>query len=148
MFFSSKKYIFVKILVMNFYQEKISLLTEMIDFAVIDLELHDKEYDFLFLISKELNIEKEVFLKLFERKNKPLVIKNEFDRILHFYKLALLMHCDGVLHHNETISIHEIGIKMGLNPTGIKRILHLMENNTNKQITPEIVICAFQEQHN
>ena len=133
---------------MDFYQEKISLLTEMIDFAVIDLELHDKEYDFLFLISKELNIEKEVFLKLFERKNKPLVIKNEFDRILHFYKLALLMHCDGVLHHNETISIHEIGIKMGLNPTGIKRILHLMENNTNKQIAPEIVICAFQEQHN
>lgn len=133
---------------MDSYQEKISLLSEMIDFAVIDLELHDKEYDFLLLIATEFKIEKEVFLKLFERKNKPLVIKDEFERILQFYRLALLMHSDGILHKNEIISINEIGIRMGLNPVGIRRVLHLMENNSYQRLAPEIVICAFEEQLN
>lgn len=133
---------------MNSYLEKISLLSEMIDFAVIDLELHDKEYDFLHLIALEFNIEKEAFHNLFKRKNKLIVIKDEFQRVLHFYRLALLMHSDGILHGNERISIHEIGLKMGLNPTGIKRVLHLMENNDYKTIAPETIICAFQEQHN
>ena len=31
-------------------QEKISLLQEMISFALIDGELHDKEYDFIEII--------------------------------------------------------------------------------------------------
>ena len=47
--------------------EKISLLSEMIAFAVVDGELHDKEYDFLFLLSKELEIEKVAFLDLFRK---------------------------------------------------------------------------------
>uniref|UniRef100_UPI004047D5D7 TerB family tellurite resistance protein n=2 Tax=Flavobacterium TaxID=237 RepID=UPI004047D5D7 len=83
---------------MDSYQEKISLLQEMIAFALIDGELHDREYDFLEIVSQELEIEKETFLKLFQTSNKTVVIKDEFNRICQFYRLALLMHCDGVLH--------------------------------------------------
>ena len=32
-------------------QEKISLLQEMISFALIDGELHDREYDFIEIVS-------------------------------------------------------------------------------------------------
>ncbi|GAQ48788.1 hypothetical protein FPK15_contig00017-0042 [Flavobacterium psychrophilum] len=46
---------------MNSHQEKISLLSEMIAFAIIDCELHDREYDFLLSISEELEIEKKYF---------------------------------------------------------------------------------------
>lgn len=133
---------------MNSHQEKISLLSEMIAFAVIDCELHDREYDFLLLISEELGINKETFLDLFNRRNEYSVIKDEFHRILHFYRLALLMHCDGILHKSEKTAIHEIGINMGLNPFAMKRILELMESSPNQMIAPEKVICAFQEQHN
>lgn len=133
---------------MDSYQEKISLLSDMIAFAVVDGELHDKEFDFLSLISEELNIEKEIFLSLFKQNIEIKVVKDEFQRILHFYRLALLMHCDGVLHKKENNTIHEMGIKMGLNPQGIKRVLHVMENSESKIINPEILICAFQEQYN
>ena len=91
---------------MDSYQEKISLLQEMIAFALVDGELHDREYDFLEIVSKELEIEKETFLKLFDKIGKTEVIKDEFNRICQFYRLALLMHCDGMLHEREQIKIN------------------------------------------
>ena len=133
---------------MDSYEEKISLLSEMIAFAVIDGELHDREYDFLLLVSHELNIDKETFLDLFSKRNEFKVVKDEFHRILHFYRLALLMHCDGILHEREKIAINEIGINMGLNPSAMKRILKLMEESPDQMIDAEIVVGAFQEQHN
>ena len=39
---------------------RISLLSEMIEFAIVDGQLHDKEYDFLYLLSKELEIENQL----------------------------------------------------------------------------------------
>jgi hypothetical protein len=46
---------------METYQEKISLLQEMIDFALVDDILHDREYDFLEIVSQELEIDKPTF---------------------------------------------------------------------------------------
>lgn len=133
---------------MNTQEEKISLLSEMISFAIVDGVLHDREFDFLQLVSEELGIDKATFMALFEKQKEHKVIKDEFHRILHFYRLALLMHCDGVLHERERISINEIGINMGLNPGAMKRILHMMEKSPNQMLEAEVVIGAFQEQYN
>ena len=128
--------------------EKISLLSEMIAFALVDGELHDKEYDFLKLLSQELNIEKPAFLDLFRKRDKILPIKNEFDRISHFYKLALLMYCDNLVHKSEDVTIHKIGLTLGLNPTAMNRILNMMKMAPNHIVAPEQVICIFEEQLN
>ncbi len=133
---------------MDSYEEKISLLSEMIAFAIIDGQLHDREYDFLKMVSEELQIDKETFLGLFDKRNDFQVIKDEFHRILHFYRLALLMHCDGILHDREKVAIHEIGINMGLNPNAMKRVLHLMEKSPNQMVDAEILLGAFHEQLN
>lgn len=133
---------------MDSYEERIRLLSEMIAFAVIDGELHDREYDFLKMVSEELQIDKETFLSLFDKRKEFEVIKDEFHRILHFYRLALLMYCDGVLHNREKVAIHEIGINMGLNPNAMKRVLHLMQQSPNQMVDAEILLGAFQEQLN
>ena len=133
---------------MDSYQEKIGLLQEMIAFALVDGELHDREYDFLEIVSKELEIEKETFLKLFENRGETTVIKDEFNRICQFYRLALLMHCDGILHEREQIKINEIGINMGLNPYAMKRVLHLMKTSPNRMVPSEVLLSVFSEQHN
>jgi hypothetical protein len=133
---------------MNTRAERISLLSEMIEFAIVDNELHDKEYDFLCLLSHELQIEKPAFVDLFRKRDGFLPVKDEFQRILHFYKMALLMYCDNVLHTKENLFIHEIGIKMGLNPKAMDRILDMMHCAPNHIVAPEVVICAFQEQLN
>ena len=128
--------------------EKISLLSEMIAFAIVDGELHDKEYDFLKLLSCELGIENAAFIDLFRKRDKIIPIKNGFDRIVHFYQLSLLMYCDEIIHKYEDVSIHKIGLKLGLNPTAMNRVLNLMKNAPNHIVAPEKVICIFEEQLN
>jgi uncharacterized tellurite resistance protein B-like protein len=133
---------------MNTRLQKISLLSEMIAFALVDGDLHDKEYDFLKLLAIELDIEKPAFLDLFRKRDKIVPIKNEFERISHFYKLALLMYCDNLIHKSEDVTIHKIGIKMGLNPVAMNRILDIMKCAPNHIVAPEIIVGAFQEQLN
>ena len=133
---------------MDSYQEKINLLQEMIAFALIDGELHDREYDFLEMVAMELEIEKPVFHQLFKNRGEVTVIKDEFHRICQFYRLALLMHCDSVLHDAEQIKINEIGINMGLNPYAMKRVLNLMKNSPNRMVEGDVLLSVFTEQHN
>jgi uncharacterized tellurite resistance protein B-like protein len=133
---------------MNKYEEKLALLTEMIAFSVVDGRLHEREYLFLTMIADELQVAQDDFKALFHQENYTSVIKTEFERIQQFYRLALLMHCDGVLHEREQIKIHEIGINMGLNPHAIKRVLKAMEISPTKMISPEFLLEVFQEQLN
>jgi uncharacterized tellurite resistance protein B-like protein len=133
---------------MNNYEERVALLSEMIAFSVIDGILHEREYLFLTMIAEELQVGNKDFKNLFHQEEYPIVIKSEFERIQQFYRLALLMHCDGVLHEREENKIHEIGINMGLNPHAIKRVLKAMEVSPTKIISPEFLIKVFQEQLN
>ena len=133
---------------MNSFEEKRSLLLEMISFSTVDGELHKREFDFLSLVAQELNIDEVTFKDLFHQEVPPVVIKSEFQRIQQFYRLALIMHCDGILHSKEAAAIQQISIDMGLNPIATKRILNLMKNAPNAMIDPEILLKIFQEQHN
>nr|WP_315166765.1 excinuclease ABC subunit B [uncultured Flavobacterium sp.] len=133
---------------MNTFEEKRSLLLEMIAFSTVDGHLHKREYDFLAIIAKELSFETAVFKDLFHQELPQLPIKTEFLRIQQFYRLALLMYCDGILHEKEMITIQQIAIDMGLNPTATKRILKLMNEAPNAIIDGEILLNVFQEQHN
>jgi len=133
---------------MNTYEEKLSLLAEMIAFAVIDGKLHDREYQFLGIVANELQIKKEDFKNLFHEELKPIPMKSETQRIHQFYRLALLMHCDGILHEKEEIAIKQMGVNMGLNPFAIKRILKAMEESPTRMIDGEMLISIFKEQLN
>lgn len=133
---------------MNTYEEKISLILEMIAFSTVDGKLHKREYDFLGIVANELNIEKSVFNDLFHQERPQKIIKSEFERIQQFYRLALLMHVDGVLHRKEENAIQQISLNMGLNPIAIKRILTMMKTNQNPVIDPKALLKIFQEQHN
>lgn len=133
---------------MNDYKERLALLNEMIAFSVVDGRLHEREYLFLTMIAEELKVSKADFKSLFHQEEYPIVIKSEFERIQQFYRLALLMHCDGILHEREQIKIHEIGINMGLNPHAIKRVLKAMLDSPNRMIPAEFLLEVFHEQLN
>jgi uncharacterized tellurite resistance protein B-like protein len=130
------------------YEEKKSLLLEMIAFSTVDGHLHKKEYEFLFLIANQLNIEKGGFNDLFHQELPKLPIKNEFQRIQQFYRLALLMHRDGILHIKEAEAIKQTAIRMGLNPEATKRVLKKMENAPNVIIPADLLLKIFREERN
>ncbi|TDE49006.1 excinuclease ABC subunit B [Flavobacterium sp. GT3P67] len=133
---------------MNTFEEKRSLLLEMIAFSTVDGHLHKREYDFLAIIANELSFEIDIFKDLFHQELPQLPIKSEFLRIQQFYRLALLMYSDGILHEKEMTTIQQIAIDMGLNPIATKRILKLMNEAPNAIINGEILLNVFQEQHN
>lgn len=133
---------------MNTYDQKISLLSEMIEFVKVDGELHEREMEFLSLVAQELSIDKPVFIDLFRQQSDIRVIKSEAQRIHQFYRLALLMHVDGKLHQNEHIAIRQLGINMGLSPAAMNRVLDLMKASPTGMVEPELVVGAFKEQQN
>jgi uncharacterized tellurite resistance protein B-like protein len=133
---------------MNSEEEKRSLLLEMIAFSTVDGELHKRELEFLWLVAQELNIDKILFQDLFHQEHITKVVKSEFQRIQQFYRLALIMHCDGILHEKEAKAIQQIAIEMGLNPSAVKRVLDLMKKSSNAMIDPKVLLKVFQEQHN
>ena len=133
---------------MNSFEEKRSLLLEMISFSVIDGKLHQRELDFIRIVAKELGFSKTESLSLFHQELPHLPIKSEFQRIQQFYRLALIMHCDGILHGKESSAIPQIAIDMGLNPSATKRVLQIMQESPNAMIDPKVLLEIFQEQHN
>jgi tellurite resistance protein len=132
----------------NTQAQKLSLLSDMIAFAVVDGKLHDNEYLFLSLIAEDLGIDSAEFQQLFHSENKSEVIKDDFERIQQFYRLALLMHSDGILHEREEKRIHEIGIGMGLDPFAMKRVLKSMTKSPTRMLSPDYLLEVFQEQNN
>lgn len=133
---------------MSTYQEKLSLLSEMIAFAQIDGQIHERELQFLAIVASQLQVDTNDFESLFEHKAEKVVIKSEHQRILQFYRLALLMHADGVLHENEQVAIREMGVNMGLSPFAMKSVLAEMRKSPTGLIDPDILLALFRAQHN
>jgi uncharacterized tellurite resistance protein B-like protein len=133
---------------MNSYEDKLSLLSEMIAFAKIDGQVHEREYRFLSIVASQLRVENDAFKTLFKEPVPKVVIKTEHQRILQFYRLALLMQADGVLHDNEQVAIREMGINMGLSPYAMKSVLVEMQQSPTGLIDPEVLLALFRAQQN
>ena len=133
---------------MNSFEEKRSLLLEMISFSIVDGKLHQRELDFIWIVAKELGFTRAEYSDLFHQELPHLPIKSEFQRIQQFYRLALIMYCDGVLHEKESVAIRQIAIDMGLNPGATKRVLQMMQESPNAMIDAKALLGMFQEQHN
>ena len=130
------------------YKEKLSLIGDMIELSKVDGQLHHREYEFIKMVADELKVRDEDFDELFKIPNELLVFKSEFKRIEHFYRLALLSHCDHLHHEREQEFMYQLGLKLGLNPFAIKRVLGAMDQSPNRMLEADFLLGIFKEQHN
>lgn len=130
------------------YKEKLSLLGDLIQLSRVDGELHDRELHFIRLVAEELKVREDDFLELFNLPNQIVVFRSEFQRIEHFYRMALLMHCDEVNHEKEEEFLMQVGVKMGLSPFAMKRVFKMMQASTSKTLDAHVLLDVFREQHN
>lgn len=129
-------------------KEKLSLLTELIKLSLCDKSCREEEYNFLWAIAQQLEVEKKDFDYLFDKYIEFTPPKMEFERILQFHRLILLMNVDKKTIEEEIVFIKSLGIRMGLNPLAIETVLEIMENYPNKVLPPEILMEIFTAQHN
>ena len=129
-------------------KEKLSLLTELIKLARCDNEVREQEYAFLLSVAQSLKVSKEDFDSLFETYIEFTPPESEFERILQFHRLVLLMNVDLETSDPELAFLKDIGIRIGLNPNATNRVLTEMHNYPNKVIPPNRLIEIFKENYN
>ncbi len=132
---------------MSTFEEKLSILAEMISFARADNVISDSEYYFLLSVSEQLGIDKETFESLFETPVKKIMPKTQAERILQFHRLVLLMNVDEQ-HKSEVTNLHNIGLGMGLPPAAIDQVLSIMHQYPNKIVPPDVLINIFKAHYN
>ena len=129
-------------------KENLSLISELIKLAKVDNDVRAMEFQFLLSIASQIGVTKEEFKKLFEQYIEFLPPKLEGDRIVQFHRLVLLMNVDSETNPSEIQYIKEAGMRMGLNPLAIKKVLAEMNNYPNKVIPTERLIEIFKLYHN
>lgn len=128
--------------------EKLSLLTELIKLARCDRQVREQEYRFLMTIARSLDVGKEDFDSLFEQYIDFSPPESEFDRILQFHRLVLLMNVDEECDDSEIDHLRDIGIRMGLNSLATEKVLLTMDEYPDKVIPPDRLIGIFKEHYN
>lgn len=129
-------------------EEKLSLLADLIKLAKSDKEFREDEKQFIFAIAQQLEISPEDYIRLFKENIEFKAPKLEFDRIVHFQRLILVMNVDGSVDDLELDFVKDLGLKMGLNPLAILSVLNEMHKHPNNMIPPNILISIFKTYHN
>lgn len=133
---------------MNSYQEKLSILSELIAFARIDYKIKEDEYDFLLSVAHLMEIKKSSLDELLKTATHISVPKTQLDRIVQFHRLLLLMNIDNEQHKKEVEKLHNIGLWMGLPPSAISQVLEVMHQYPDKAIPPQILLNIFRAHYN
>ncbi|WP_224484578.1 TerB family tellurite resistance protein [Robertkochia aurantiaca] len=134
---------------MNHKKERLSLLSEMIHLVRSDHDINPREYEFIYRVAKRLGVKKEEFDHLFRQPNTPFIPpREESGRILQLHRLVLLMNIDDEIHPNEIVTLKEFGVRMGLSPYAIDRVLEVMDDFPNKVVPPDVLIDIFKAYYN
>lgn len=132
----------------NQKNERLSLLAELIKMAKADNEVRDVEFQFLFSLAAQMGVTKEDFKELFEQYIEFNPPKLEFERIIQFQRLVLLMNVDLEIDEDEILYIKNLGIRMGLHPMATNEVLKVMNEYENKVVPPDVLIQIFRTFHN
>nr|WP_262482853.1 TerB family tellurite resistance protein [Aquimarina longa] len=129
-------------------EEKLSLLSEMIEFAKADHKFKDEEYNFILAVASQLGIQKEEIDALKDTEVEKKNLQPESQRILQFHRLVLLMNVDQETSQQEIHKIKEIGLHLGLRLEAIDAVLEKMHDYPNKLIPPQELIAIFTRHYN
>ena len=125
-----------------------SLLSDLIFLAKADGVVDVSEHDFIHRIGKRMGLDFDTIESLFDHPEPSIPLFTELERITHFHKLLLVMNVDRETHEKEVIALKNFGLKMGIRPGAIDRILARMNAHEDKLIPTEELISIFQSYYN
>ena len=115
------------------YNQKLSLLHNLLKLTRADHFESDCEVDFIYQIGAKLNVLKKDIDGLLSKKIEFQPPKEEHQRIVLFYTFLLVMKIDGKLSKEEIFVCREIGFKLGLNPFAVQNLLEQITDNPKKK---------------
>ncbi len=128
--------------------EQKSLLKQLILLAKADQEIAEAEFQFLMSIAGQLGISIDDLHGILNEDIPCTPSKIEFDRIVQFHRLVLLMNVDLDTHKSELHYVKNAALRLGLHPSATNEILNLMGVYPNKLVPADKLISIFQTYHN
>lgn len=125
-----------------------SLFSQLILLAQSDGEVNYQEFQFLLGLAYQMGMDKDELKHLFEEHIDFHPPKIEYERIVQFQRLILMMNVDLEIDEKEMEYIRDLGFRMGLHQHAIEEILRIMNNYPNKVVPPEMLIQIFTTYHN
>ncbi len=116
--------------------------------AKADNEIREIEFQFLLTLASQMGIDKEDFKTIFEQYIEFNPPKLEFERIIQFQRLVLIMNIDDQANEEELEYIKDLGMRMGLHPMATNEVLRIMNDFPNRIVPPEKLISIFKTFHN
>lgn len=129
-------------------EEKKSLIKTLIQLAKIDGTLVEREYRFLWAIASKIGLDKDTFNTVFNEDIKFTPPTDEFERIIQFHRMVLMMNVDENVCDEEMTYIKTMGVKLGLNPMAAISVLMEMKKYPNNMMPPNDLINIFKRYHN
>jgi len=133
---------------MSSYEEKLSILSEMISLASADKAVKENEFEFLWGVADQLGVHREDFESLFDSPVPNIIPKTLLSRIIQFHRLVLLINVDRQQTFKEIDKLHNIGLRLGLPPSAIDQVLVLMHQYPDNIIPPDTLIGIFKAHYN
>lgn len=125
-----------------------SMIADLIKLAKSDGDLREAEFQFLLKLAEQLGVSVDEFRDLFEKYIAFHPPKLEWDRIVQFMRLVLLMNVDGTFTVKELDNLRNIGIRMGLQPEATNEVLRRMQDYDNNLVPPDVLLEIFRAHHN
>lgn len=128
--------------------ENKSLITQLIQLAKADNKISQAEFQFLISIAGQMGFTGEDLDQILAQKIEFIAPVDEFDRIVQFHRMVLLMNVDLDAHTNELHYVKNMGVRLGLHPSATNEVLHTMNDYPNRLIPAEKLISIFKTYHN
>jgi uncharacterized tellurite resistance protein B-like protein len=130
------------------YKEKLAVISQMIQLSKVDGVFHEKERQFIDLMASEYHIKDTDLQEILKESQKDIVFHSNFQRIEHFYRMALLMHSDKSRTEEELVYIKNMGLKLGLSPFAVQSVMDEMQKSEKNMIDGEKLLEIFKRDEN
>ncbi len=130
--------------------EKTDILNELIVMAHADHHLKLVEIEFIKAVGKRLGMEATDVDQLLDNPDlKPSRPPKEFTkRIIHFHRLMLMMHIDGMVDDSELQLLHEIALRYGIRRLTVLTLLDMMKKYPHGEIPPSELLAIHSQPNN
>jgi len=130
------------------YQEKLSLIKELILLSRIENREKPLEKGFVISIAEKMGVFADEVERLYEEDIPFTPPKDEFQRIFHFQSLLLMMGIDRHFSEAEKDFCKDVGLRMGLNNWSVEQLIENMVEKEGRPLPPEEVITIFKAGYN
>lgn len=130
------------------YQEKLSLLNELIHVGDADGQMARDEFEMIQAIAHRLNVTDEDLEKVL-RNNIPFAPPRlEIDRILWIQGISMIIVADGVVTDREVAFVQRLGLRLGFGSGPINELLKRLQANPSRPLDAAVLLPIFQVSHN